>query len=425
MNESTFRDGDLLICGGYTTGLVLETVSAADVAVSVVVAGPTFDREYAGMSFREFARENPDTDLRLLLPQGETIELLATGQASYVPSRAPDQPAIVRRWMAAADRTVGVFEASEPRNGTITPGACGVLVSTILNGADVVIAEVNRRAPRLPGLTFGVDSIDIQVHAAPALPTVAVRDRTETTAAIARTVAEVIPDGATLEIGIGSIPDAVVRALEDHEDLGLHGGFVGPAARDLVESGIAQRGNVLADPVEGGPLDRPLLANTVLGDGPAFYDWAEQSGAVALGTLQMTTHTPLVRENPAFTAINGALQVDLLGQVNAERLGHRQVSVTGGQPAYLRAARESPEGVGIVALTSAVEDGPSKIVPSIPAHGAVTTSRVDPDVVVTEHGVAELCGATVAERASELVGVADPAHRQSLRETAREHGLLG
>lgn len=424
MNELTFRDGDLVLCGGYTTGALLEAISDADADFSVVVGGPTFDREYAGVSIRAFAEANPHTDIRLLLPQGRAVELLETDHVSYVPTRAPDQAAIVKSWMASASRTIGVFEASEPQDGTITPGACSFLVSTILNAADVVVAEVNPQAPRLPGLEFDTSAVDYQLHDSVALPTVEPTTRSETAEAIGAHVGKLVPEGATIEIGIGTIPDAVARALREHGNLGLHGGFVGPAARDLVERGVVQDGSVVADPVDGSPFDRPILANTLLGEDRAFYDWAEDSRTVALGTVYETTHTGLVRENPRFTAINGALQVDLLGQVNAERLGNRQVSVTGGQPAYLRAGRESEGGAGIVALSSTVENGPSKIVPSITEEGVVTTARVDPDYVVTEYGIAELTGATVKRRAQQLLEVAHPDHRPTLGNAASNRGLL-
>jgi 4-hydroxybutyrate CoA-transferase len=424
MFDITFRDGDVLFLAGYTCGRTLEAVAESNAAVTVLVAGPTFDRDYAGLSIERFARTTPTADIQLLGPQGEAGRLLDDGTASFIPSRSPDQTAIVRRHLEQADRVVGACETSPPRDGSLTPGACGLLVPTMLDYADVAIAETNRNAPRLPGMSFRTSRFDVLADATCSLPTIDPPDTDAATERVAGNVTELIPDGATIELGIGRIPAAVARTLEDHTELGLHGGFVSSEVRTLIEERIVTRGSAVADPNPNCPIGRPLLATAVLGPDQEFYEWLEHSKVAELDTLHRTSDPALVGKNPKFTPVNSALQVDIQGQVNAERIGSRQVSMPGGQPAYLRAARRSEGGTSIVALTSTVSDGTSKIVASLPDSAVVTTPRVDVDHVVTELGSASLVGETLVDRTAHLISVAPERERAFLEEAAQQHGLL-
>ncbi|WP_255197682.1 acetyl-CoA hydrolase/transferase C-terminal domain-containing protein [Halorarius litoreus] len=424
MHTVDIRDGDLVVTAGYTAGRLLEAVADSGASVSVLVAGPTFDREYVGPSLRTFAAEAPNASLQVLLPQGETLSLVDDGMAAYVPSRSPDQTELVRRTMARADRVVAGFETSVPKNGTLTPGACGLFTTTVLGSADVTVAEVNPNAPRLPGLSFRADRFDHLLDAECDLPRTERPAVDATWAQVGENVAGIVPDGATVELGVGRVSEAVGAALTDHDNLGVHSGLVAPPVRDLIECGAVTRGTLVAERRDDCPLDYPILANTVLGDDQAFYDWAVDSRTVALSNMRKTTDPSLVASNPKFTAINGALQVDIQGQVNAERAGGRQLGTAGGQPAYFRAARKSSGGAGIVALPSKRANGGSNIVPSLLEDSVVTTTRLDYDCVVTEHGVARLFGEEIAGRTEALIGVAPPDERASLSHTAETFGLL-
>lgn len=424
MGAVEFQDGDVVLLAGYTCGRTLELVAESDAATVVLVAGPTFDREYAGLSLEEFARTTPTAEIRLLAPQGSARRLLADGTAAYIPSRSPDQRAIARNILEQANRVIGTCETSPPRNGSLTPGICGLLVPMMLDEADVAIAEVNPNAPRLPGMSFATERFDLQLDARCQLPSIEPPEMDTATRRVGENVVELIPEGATIEIGIGRIPAAVARSLSERTGLGLHGGFVGAEVRHLIEDEIVTRGSAVADFDPDCPLGRPLLATAILGTGRSFYDWLEDSNVVSIDTLRRTSDPALVGRNQKFTPINGALQVDLQGQVNAERLGSKQVSIPGGQPAYLRAARRSTGGNSIVALTSSVPDGTSKIVPSVSESGVVTTPRVDIDHIVTEHGHASLFGETLASRTEQLIATAAPAERSGLREAAQSQELL-
>lgn len=424
MSVVEINDRDLVVTAGYTAGRLLEEVTASGADVTVLVAGPTFDRTYAGTSIREFAQSTPNADVQLLLPQGEARALIDEGLAAYIPSRSPDQTTIVRRAMAGADRVVAGVETTPPRNGTITPGACGLFVSAVLSSADVTVAEVNPNAPRLPGLSFRADRFDHQLEATCSLPVAERAEVDELATRIGENVASVVPDGATVELGIGHISEAVADALGDHSNLGVHSGLVRPAIRSLIERGVVTRGTLVAERLPDSPLDHPILANTVLGDDQSFYAWAAESRTIELGDMRKTTEPTQVASNPKFTAVNGALQVDMQGQVNAERVGGRQLGTAGGQPAYFRAARKSSGGTGIVALPSQRPDGTSNIVPTLADDGVVTTSRLDYDCVVTEHGIAQLFCEDVPRRTEALIDIAPPAERDSLTRTAESFGLL-
>lgn len=423
MVDVSIQDGDLVVLAGFTTGRLLETVAEQGADVTVLVAGPTFDREYVGPGLREFVTRVGSADVEFLLPQGEARGLIDEGVAAYIPSRSPDQTGLVRERINDADRVVGGFETTPPENGTVTPGACGLFTATVLSSADVTVAEVNPNAPRLPGVSFRFERFDHRLDAECDLPRVERPDVDPTARRIGETVAELVPEGATVELGIGRMSEAVALGLREHTDLGVHSGLVEPSLRDLIERGVVTRGSFVADQLPDSPLGHPVLANTVLGDGPSFYEWAAESGCVELSDMRRTTDPTLVASNPRFTAVNGALQVDIHGQVNAERSGRRQIGTAGGQPAYFRAARKSSGGRGIVALPSQRPDGTPNIVPTL-GEGVVTTTRLDLDYVVTEHGAARLFGEDIAGRTEALIGIAPPPERDLLEQRARELGLL-
>ena len=423
MSNLSFSDNDLVLIGGYTTGEVLVRILEADTAPTVVIAGPTFDRE-ARIGVAEFARRADRSDVRLLMPIDAARNALQEGHAAFVPSQSPDYPYLLRRYAADANRVISVFETSEPTEGKVTPGACAVNVPEIVELADVLVAEVNPLAPRLLGTTFPETLFDHQITGRYQLPSAEQPTLDDRSRTIGQTVADIVPDGATIQVGIGRIPVAIAEALRKRSGFGLHSGLVSTVVRELLEDGAVTRGSVVADPDPDCPFGQPAMTTTVLGDGPTFYEWAEASRMIALGDMRQTSNPALVAENPKFTAINGGIQVDLHGQVNAERLGTKQLSGAGGQPAYLRAARQSEGGVGIIALTSTVEDGPSKIVGGLSPEAVTTTQRVDLNYVVTEQAAVELHGLTVAERATQLIEAAAPAHRDDLRAAAQEYGLL-
>ena len=219
-----------------------------------------------------------------------------------------------------------------------------------------------------------------------------------------------MPDRATIELGIGLIPEAVTAALGDKRGLGIHSGAIGDGVAELMRAGVVDNRHKEIDP--------GITVTLMLMGTRRLYEFADRNPLIRIRSPRYT-HDALVLGNfRRFVAINSALEVDLTGQVNAETAQGRNIGVTGGQMDFVRAANRAPEGRSIIALPSTSRDRRhSRIVARLP-DGIVTTPRADADCVVTEHGIAELKGRTLAERARAMIAIADPAFRAELERAA-------
>ena len=282
--------------------------------------------------------------------------------------------------------------------------------------ARTVIAEVNDRAP----VTFGdtaVDPADIDhvVEASHPLPQIASRPAGDLEREVGRQVARLIADGDTLEVGLGSLPDAVLAELTGKRDLGIHSGTIGDRVMELEKAGVVTNRR---KPIDTG---RTVTA-TLIGTDP-LYAWGHRNPAVEIRSPAHTHDNAVHAQIPRFIAINSALQVDLTGQVNAETVAGAHVGIIGGANDFVHGALRSPGGRSVIVIEATARKGTvSRIVPRLP-DGVVTTPRADADVVVTEFGMAELRGRTVAERARALIDVAHPDFRADLHKAA-EAGLI-
>lgn len=279
--------------------------------------------------------------------------------------------------------------------------------------ARLVVAELNPAVPWTHGAEIPVDlRIDRWVQADVAPLAVPVAAGGEAELAIGRHVAGLVPDGATLQAGFGSLPNALFLQLRQHRDLGLHSGVFGDAAALLVQQGA------LTNTRKG--VDAGVsVANTVIGSAE-LYRWVHDNPAVQVrpGT---STHAPdVLARVRCLHAVNGALQVDLTGQVNSEAVGGRQRGGIGGLLDFCHAARQSDSGGRAITVLPATADGGrlSRIV--VELEGPATLGRADVDVVVTEFGVADLRHATLGQRAERLIAIAAPAFRDSLRQAWRQ-----
>jgi len=284
-------------------------------------------------------------------------------------------------------------------------------VAAAIPHARVVVAEINDRAPLVAGEP-ALDPADVDVTVRASHPPVAWQAPRPSHAAraIAAHVARLVPHGATLQVGLGAIPDAVLEALAAHRDLGVHSGVIGDRIADLMRCGaITNRRK---------PLDGGLTVTNALLGSEALYRFAHRNPRLALRATRYTHDLAVLGAIPDLIGINSALEVDLTGQVNAEVAAGRHAGLIGGHADFLRGCLRSEGGRGIVALESTARGGAlSRIVPSL-AGGVVTTPRADADVVVTEHGIAELRGKTIFERAEALIAVAAPDFRDALRAAA-------
>ena len=274
--------------------------------------------------------------------------------------------------------------------------------------ARVVLAEVNPHVPFTPGARrLHRDSIAAVVHSDEPpgqMPTPSVD---ETTRAVARRVADLVPDGATLQFGIGALPEAVLAELRNHRDLGIHSGILNDTAMDLVRTGVATGACKTHD--------RGVAVAGLLGGSTELFAWADRNPALLLRGTRYTHDATVLRTSFRMTAVNAAIEVDLTGQVNAEVAAGRYVGAVGGAMDFLRGAAGSPDGVPIVALPS-TSRGTSRIVASL--SGPVSTPRAEQVVVVTEHGTADLRGLTTDQRVEQMIAIAHPDHRAALDASA-------
>lgn len=305
-----------------------------------------------------------------------------------------------------SDVDVLMLQVAYDKTGRLRLGPNADFTAAVLEAADIVIAELNRgiEAP-LGAPRIAETAIDYVMESDRALPTMAtpVLDGVSTT--IGTNVASLIRDGDCIQTGIGSIPAAILKALEDKNDLGMHGGLLDDGGRALIERGVLT-GRVKSY------LPEQHVAGMVLGT-EALYEWVADRADVVLAGANVTHETRMISRLDNFVSINSAVEVDLDGQVNAEVIAGRQISGTGGAVDFMRGARMSRGGRSIVAMTATARRGEqSRIVMRTPV---VTALRTDVDVVVTEFGIAELSGTTLAERRERLIAIAHPDFRDALR----------
>lgn len=303
--------------------------------------------------------------------------------------------------LARTDFDLAILHVSPPDEaGLCSFGVCCDIGAIVWPRARRRIAYVNAAMPRPPradGIPLSAIDLAIPVDtplvAAPANPPSA------DLAATGRHVAKLIPDGATIQSGIGQAPGAAIAALANHRGLSVHSGLITPDYRTLAEAGAI--GENAAN-----------VAGIAYGDA-AFYDWLAQTDFAAFRSIPETHGAPGLAATPNFHAINSAIEVDLAGAINIEFIGGRRVSSVGGAPDYVRGALASRGGRSIIALPSTARSGASRILPRLRA-GTASLAADLADAVVTEHGVAELRGKSLEARAEALIAIAAPEHRAML-----------
>ena len=295
-------------------------------------------------------------------------------------------------------------------NGNHSFGLISDFVQAAVKKARVVIAEVNERVP----FTFGdavlpAARIDCAVRVARIPVEVPPADIGETDLAMAKLAAAYIEDGATIQVGIGAVPDAILRLLRDRRDLGVHSGMIGDGLVELVEAGVITNARKPIDP--GVSITGALIGTRRL------YEFADRNPKIGMRGSAYTHDASVLSRLPKLVTLNSALEVDLTGQVNAEQTGSHYLGATGGQVDFVRAGVRSPQGHSIIALPATARGGKvSRITASL--SGPVTTARSEVDVIVTEFGAAELKGQTLAERSRRLIAIAHPDFREELDRAA-------
>lgn len=335
------------------------------------------------------------------------------GDADFTPAFLSEIPGMFRDGQLPLD--VALIHVSPPDDhGYCSFGVEVGVTKTAAESAKIIIAEVNPKMPRTLGDSFiHVSKLDYVVEVDYNLPEIAKPQSTVEQERIAQYIAELIPDGATLQTGIGAIPDAVLGYLEGHQHLGVHTELFSDGVIDLVNKGIITN-------ERKGIHNGKIVAGFMLGT-QALYDFVHDNPLVELHPTEYVNDPFIIAQNQKMVAINSAIAVDLTGQVCADSIGGRFYSGVGGQVDFIRGAARSHQGVPIIALPSTAKNGSlSRIVAHHLPGAGITTSRNDVHYVVTEFGIAELYGKSVRERARQLIEIAHPDFREELTRAAYE-----
>ena len=337
---------------------------------------------------------------------GRSREAVADGRADFTPSFFFEVPRLFSTTMPVDVALVMVTPPDE--NGMCSLGVSVDYTQEAVKQAKLVIAQINPQMPWTgPNSLVSVKDLDVIVeHDAPLIELKPGKIG-EIEKAIGEHCASLVPDGATLQLGIGAIPDAVLLFLKDKKDLGIHSEMFSDGVVELAEAGVITNAKKSLNP---GKFVVAFLMGT-----KRLYDFVNHNPDVDMRPVDYVNHPFVVAQNDNLISINSCVQVDLMGQVASETVGSKQISGVGGQVDFVRGASAAKGGVSIIAMPSTVKGKISKIVPLLDEGAAVTTSRNDVDYIVTEYGVAHLKGETLRQRARNLIAIAHPDFRDELK----------
>jgi acyl-CoA hydrolase len=339
------------------------------------------------------------------------------GWVDFIPSYFSEMPSLIERGQIPADVVFSMAsEMDEHGYFSLSLGADYTMAA--ITKARVVVLEVNPNVPFANGnCHIHISQVTALVESDEPILEVGLPKIGPVQEAIAKYVADLIPDGATLQIGYGGIPDAVVMQLTHKHDLGIHTEMVGDGIMTLVEAGAVTNRRKNYHPGK-------MLATFALGS-KRLYQFMHRNPALEMHPVDFTNDPFLAGMNDNMIAINATLQIDLLGQCGSESLGSSPYSGTGGQVDFVRAANRSNGGKAFIVLpATAKSDSITRIVPTLTPGTHVTTSKNDVNFVVTEFGVAQLRGKSAKQRAEALIGIAHPDFRNELRAAAKTMKLL-
>lgn len=345
-----------------------------------------------------------------------TRKAVEEGRADYTPCFFSEIPRLFKEKILPVQ--VALLQVTLPdEEGFCSYGISADYTVAAAENAELVIAQVNRRLPRTQGARIHLDNISLLVEQEEELielPSPVIGDVERS---IGRQIANLVPDGATLQLGIGAIPDAVLLFLKDKKDLGIHSEMFSDGVVDLVNAGVITNRKKT--------INSGLFVATFLMGTRKLYDFIDQNPTVYLRPSDYVNDPCVVGQHENMISINSAVQVDLMGQVNAEMMGSKQFSGIGGQVDFVRGASRSSGGKSIIALPSTAAKGSvSRIVIELDKGAAVSTSRNDVQYVVTEYGTANLRGKSIRQRAAALLEIAHPKFQPALQEQAKKLGLL-
>lgn len=364
--------------------------------------------EYAKEENKEYFTHNS------IFAGATTREAANAEYGDFTPSFFFEIPKLFRKGGNLKPDTALIQVSLPDEHGYCSYGVSCDYTKEAAENADIVIAQVNKYMPRTLGNSFiNIKDIDYIVECDTPIIELKIPTIGEVERKIGEHCASLIDDGATLQLGIGAIPDAVLTFLKEKKDLGIHSEMISDGVVDLANAGVItnKRKNI---------HNGKMIVTFLMGS-KKLYDYIDNNPEVELYPVDYVNNPFVIAQNDNLISINSAIQVDLMGQVNSETIGNKQFSGTGGQVDFVRGASMSKGGKSIIALPStAVKGTISKIVFNLDSGSAVTTSRNDVDYVVTEYGVAKLKGRSLRERAKALIAISHPDFREELTKKALE-----
>ena len=344
-----------------------------------------------------------------LFVSAATRNVANSEDGDYVPIFLSQIPQLFRKHILPID--VALIQVSPPDvHGYCSLGTSVDIARAAVETAKHVIAQVNPLMPRTHGQGFiHISKIDTMVWHESALPEVNYSlDVNDTVEKIGHNIASLVEDGATLQLGIGSIPDQVLKNLSNHKNLGLHSEMISDGVIPLIENGCI---NNSCKKLNVGRSVTAFISGT-----RKLYDFVNDNPAIRVMEINFVNDASVIRQNPKVTAINSAIEIDLTGQVCSDSIGTYQYSGIGGQMDFIHGASLSEGGKPIIALPSQTNKGISRIVPFLKEGAGVVTTRGHMHWVVTEYGLVDLFGKSLKQRARALIEVAHPDHRAMLEE---------
>ena len=390
---------------GEPTALVDELLQHADMLPG--------SRLFVGMSLTDVMTRVP-TEIGLVSTVGMSpnSKLIGENRMQLVPAHMSQLPWLLSEGTLKVDAAL-ILLSPPDAEGWCSLGVTSDYTWHAITAARVVLAEINDNVPVVPGDTrVHVDQVAYSIRTNRPLPEYPRSDPSDLERVIAANVARYVRDGSCIQVGIGKLSEAVLQAVADRRDLGVHSGMVGDTMLEMMRDGIITNRAKDVDP-------GLAVAGSILGSYRALGLAAEEKNLRIVSIGQ--THDPArIQALSNFVCVNSALEVDLFGQINSETAGGRYVGATGGGVDFLRSSVRAPDGRSIVALPSSTGKGRTRVVPRVET---VTALATDVDVITTEHGVAELRGASAGERAERMIAIAAPEHRERLCKAAAEMGL--
>ena len=338
---------------------------------------------------------------------GKTKDAVESGNADYTPCFFYEVPNLFKEGKLKVN--VALIQVTPPdEHGYCSFGVSNDYTKDAASVADIVIAQVNDKMPKVFGDSFiYVGDIDYIVESS--MPIIEIKAPVigEVEKKIGENCAKLIEDGATLQLGIGAIPDAVLLSLGDKKDLGIHSEMISDGVVDLVDKGVITNKKKSIHP---GKIVVSFLMGT-----KKLYDFIDNNPQVESYSVNYVNNPLVIMQNSKMVSINSCIQVDLMGQVVSESIGPKQISGVGGQVDFIRGTNMSKDGISIIAMPSTASKGKiSRIVSNLDLGSAVTTSRNDVNYIVTEYGIAQLKGKTLKERGRALINIAHPYFREKL-----------